>query len=112
MAKNFADRLWVVRKRILAFMIIFFAGIGLALLLLFCVTHWNADPGWLLIVFPPALAIALGTFPALAYFLNGWIRQFEVMNCPTCGTFLWPTQYQAMQIAVFPRCSKCWKPLV
>jgi hypothetical protein len=112
MVKNFADRLWIVRKRVLAFAATFLLGSGLFFVLLFCVTNFNADPAWLLAVFPLGLIVVFGTFPTMAYFLNRWIAQFDVKTCPNCGAFLWPTQYQSIQVAVFSRCPRCWRPLV
>jgi hypothetical protein len=108
---TFAERLWTIRKRVLAFEMAFFAGGGYIMLGIFCVTHWNADPAWIMAVFPPGLAILLGTFPLLAYLLNRWIRQFGVTSCPACGTFLWPTTIHALQIAAIPRCPHCWTSL-
>ncbi len=93
-------------------MVVFLLGSGLGFLGLFCVTHWNADPLWLMVVFPLLLAIVLGTRPVLAYSLERWIKRLEVTCCPACGEFLWRTEYHAMRIAVFPRCPRCCKPLV
>ena len=108
---TFADKLLIVRRRILAFVGVFLGGGIVGALVCWYISDANADPGPVVYLFPAAIVIVLGTFPALAYFLNRWINTFEVRNCPACGAFLWPTTIQATQIAIVPRCPQCWKPL-
>jgi hypothetical protein len=111
MAAPFGDRLWIVRKRVLAFGAVFFAAAAAGVLVLWWVSDAKADPGPIVYLFPVSFALVLGTFPTLAYFLNRWIKRFEVTNCPACGTFIWPTTIQALQVAMVPRCSGCGKRL-
>ena len=111
MASPFSDRLWIVRRRALAFAAAFFVASGLCATLACYVNDPKEDPGPVVYLFPVAIAVILGTFPTLAYFLNRWIRQFQVEHCPSCGAFIWPTTIDAIQVAVLPRCQRCWKPL-
>jgi hypothetical protein len=111
MSRTFADRIRVVRKRVLAFAAVFFRAGAVGALLAWHVSDADADPGPVVYLFPVVFANVLGTFPTLAYFPNRWIRQFEVANCPACGAFLWPTTIHAVLVAVIPRCPRCWKRL-
>src|SRR3954465_1856619 len=111
MPLTFGDRLWIVRKRVLAFEAVFFGAAAVGVLLVWHVSDAKADPGPVVYLFPVVFGIVLGAFPTLAYFLNRWIKRFEVTNCPACGTFIWPTTIQAVQVAMIPRCPRCWKRL-
>ena len=111
MTSSFGDRLWIVRKRVLAFAGVFFMAGTTVFLLGYLVSDAKADPGPVVYLFAPAIAFVLGTFPTLTYFLNRWIKQFEVTHCPTCGAFIWPTTIEAVQVAMLPRCPKCMKKL-
>lgn len=111
MTPSFGGRLWIVRKRVLAFAAVFFTAGATVFLLAYLVSDAKSDPGPIVYLFAPAIALVLGTFPTLTYFLNRWIKQFEVTHCPSCGSFMWPTTIQAVQVAVFPRCPKCLKKL-
>jgi apolipoprotein N-acyltransferase len=74
----FGDRLWIVRKRVLAFEAVFFGAAAMGALLVWYVSDAKADPGPVVYLFPVVFAIIFGAFPALAYFLNKWIKRFEV----------------------------------
>jgi hypothetical protein len=112
MALTFRDRLWIVRKRVLAFEAVFFVAALTGALLAWHVSDAKSDPGPVVYLFPVVFAVVLGTFPTLTYFLNSWIKRFNVTHCPGCGTFIWPTTIQALQVAMIPRCPRCWKHLV
>jgi len=112
MNSSFGDRLWIVRRRVLAFEAVFFGAAALFALVVWHVSDTKSDPGPVVYLLPASFALVLGTFPALAYFLNRWIERFEVTNCPECGHFLWPTTIQVLQVAMIPRCPCCWKKLI
>ena len=107
MPHSFGDNLWIVRKRVLAFTAVFFAAGGLLALLIFRVSDAKQDPGPIIYLFPVLFAVVLGAYPLLTYLLNRWIRRLHVADCPNCGNFLWLSEYNAIVIAVWPRCPRC-----
>jgi apolipoprotein N-acyltransferase len=111
-ASTFADSFRIIRKRVLAFVAVFFGAAMIGLGTCWYVSDAKSDPGPIVYLFPVSFAIIIGTFPALAYFLNRWVTAFDVRNCPACETFLWPTTLHATTVAIFGRCSRCWCRLV
>ena len=111
MRGTFDHNLWVIRKRVLAFTAVFFAAGGALALLVFHVSDARQDPGPIVYLFPVLFAVVLGTYPLLTYLLNRWIRRLRVADCPRCGQFLWLSEYNAIVIALWPRCPRCGERL-
>ncbi len=111
MSRPYSEKLWIVRKRVLWFLAVFFTAGGVGAILAWHVSDATEDPGPVVYLFAVVVAIILGTLPTLAYFLNKWITRFDVTSCPACGECIWPTTIQAIQISIIPRCPRCWKRL-
>jgi hypothetical protein len=108
---DFGERLWSVRKRVLAFEGTFFGAAALGAAACWYASHIPGDPGPVIYLFPISFAIVMGAFPTLVYLLNRWIKEAHIERCPTCNAFLWPNELAAILVANLGRCPRCWHRL-